>query len=234
MEKGDENKTRTQDGSYTLLSRYKNEHYHSVKGALTESMHIYIACGLEKKILENPDKEEIRILEIGFGTGLNAFLSLVKSNEFQRNIEYTSLELYPLSVEESLALKYDEELQGNYSSEYINLLSVPWNTFISLTSTFRICKKEVDALRELYESNYYDVVYFDAFSPESQPELWTSVFFSQLFEALAPEGLLVTYCAKGIVRRTLQHVGFKVERLPGPPNGKREILRATKNRAYEE
>jgi tRNA U34 5-methylaminomethyl-2-thiouridine-forming methyltransferase MnmC len=226
-------KITTEDGSFTLKSKYKDECYHSVKGAMTESMHIYIQCGLLDRVQRLNDKKPtapINVLEIGFGTGLNAFLALVEAHKKVLPIHYTSLELYPLTLEEAQMLNYDEWVDARYHAVYQDLLSSSWNQPVALNATFTLEKIEADVLTYDYPSAVYDVVFFDAFSPESQPELWTEKFFQKLYDAMNFGGIFVTYCAKGVVRRSLQNIGFVVERLPGPPNGKREILRATKNK----
>ncbi|MDD4609810.1 MAG: tRNA (5-methylaminomethyl-2-thiouridine)(34)-methyltransferase MnmD [Bacteroidaceae bacterium] len=217
----------TEDGSLTMLSPYKEEHYHSMKGAYTESMHIYIGCGLQHFIAEN-HPSSVRIFEVGFGTGLNAYLSCLAAEEKRLPLHYTSIELYPLSVDVAQQLHYDQLFPTGTATTLSALLQAPWGCFQPITPHFHLFKLEADLLAWQGEQAAYDVIYFDAFSPESQPELWTIVLFEKLYASLAVGGSLVTYCAKGVVRRRLQQVGFVVERLAGPPNGKREILRGRK------
>ena len=210
----------TQDGSATLFVPELDEHYHSIKGALTESRHIFIEMGLKASSALSP-----RILEVGFGTGLNAFLTLQYAEKEQRTIHYTGIELVPLSWDEVAAL--------NYSGDplFRSIHDAPWDGDIALTPHFVLRKVHADANQYIEEgagSGGYDVVYFDAFAPEKQPEMWSEQLFSSIYKQLNPEGILTTYCAKGVIRRLLQKVGFQVERLPGPPGGKREILRGTK------
>lgn len=209
----------TADGSATLFIPELNEHYHSVKGARTESQHIFIDMGL-KKSNTNPT----RILEIGFGTGLNAYLTLVECRQSQRAVVYTGIELYPLNWEMVRELDYSDD------SLFREIHTTPWESEERITPEFTLEKKKMDFTTQSAElsERSFDVVYFDAFAPEKQPEMWEQEQFDFLYSILNKEGILTTYCAKGVVRRMLQAAGFIVERLPGPPNGKREILRATK------
>lgn len=212
----------TADGSNTLFVPELNEHYHSVKGALTESEHIFIRMGLEHHPSPSP-----RVLEIGFGTGLNAFLTLLYADKAQRTVHYTSLERYPVPSELIGQLDYPERICPERTADFYALHSAAWETDVPLTPYYILHKVQTDFTTYDF-SGSYDVIYFDAFAPEKQPEMWTEALFTRLFNCLNPGGILTTYCAKGIVRRTLQAVGFTVERLPGPPEGKREILRASK------
>ncbi len=210
----------TQDGSATLFVPELDEHYHSTKGALTESRHIFIEMGLKASGALSP-----RILEVGFGTGLNAFLTLQYAEEKQRTIHYTGIELYPLSWEEVAALNYSRD------PLFKSIHDAPWDGDIALAPHSVLRKVHADVnqyIEECADPAGYDVVYFDAFAPEKQPEMWSEQLFSSIYKQLNPEGILTTYCAKGVIRRLLQKVGFQVERLPGPPGGKREILRGTK------
>lgn len=212
----------TEDGSATLFVPELNEHYHSVKGARTESQHIFINMGLKAVTVPQP-----HILEIGFGTGLNALLTLEAAAEEQRPVHYTGIELYPLAWEEVDALKYSD------NPLFKTLHTVPWEEDAAITPYFTLKKVQADVNQlKLSPLNFqppFDVIYFDAFAPEKQPEMWDEQLFRSLYASMNTGGVLTTYCAKGIIRRLLQAVGFKVERLPGPPGGKREILRATKN-----
>ena len=208
----------TEDGSHTLYNDQFGEHYHSTHGAIQESMHVFISSGLRQHT-----KKELRILEIGFGTGLNAFLSCIESIKGDLSIRYTAIELYPLRLEEVVEINYSNIL--GYSAEFKILHESPWENQIQITPSFNLHKKKVDLeLVNLQES--YDLIFFDAFSPEVQPELWTESVFKKLASTSSPGAILTTYSAKGVVRRTLEGVGYMVERIPGPP-GKREILRAT-------
>ena len=208
----------TADGSKTLYMPSIDEHYHSVKGALTESMHIFIDCGLRHSAAQSP-----HILEIGFGTGLNALLTLEEAERTGRTMHYTGIERYPLSWEEVAPLHYSTH------PLFKAMHRAPWEADVPLTPRFTLHKMQLDAhLLGRQSLPPVHVVYFDAFAPEKQPAMWTPELFERLYQCLDEGGILTTYCAKGIVRRMLQGAGFTVERLPGPPNGKREILRATK------
>lgn len=207
----------TEDGSATLFVPELNEHYHSVKGARTESLHIFIDMGLKAVSTTHP-----QVLEIGFGTGLNALLTLEAAEADKRPVHYTGIELYPLAWEEVDVLKYSD------NPLFKTLHSVPWEEDVVITPYFTLKKIREDARKAVNTKRSFDVIYFDAFAPEKQPEMWDEALFRNLYTSMNAGGVLTTYCAKGIIRRMLQSVGFKVERLPGPPGGKREILRASK------
>lgn len=211
----------TSDGSATIYLPEMDEHYHSVKGALTESNHIYIECALKASIKKNP-----RILEIGFGTGLNCVLSALQPD---KNIEYFTLELYPLPESTIDLLGYKSLFDETGELIFHKIHNAGWNSPQAITPQFVLHKIKADFTdRELILPADIDVVYFDAFAPEKQPEMWSKESFTKIFESMNEGGILTTYCAKGSIRRLLAGTGFKVERIPGPPNGKREILRATK------
>ena len=212
----------TADGSATIYLPHLDEHYHSVKGAFTESCHIFRDCGF----LHHPNQYEnkpLRILEIGFGTGLNAVVTAMTTDK-SRQAHYISLELFPIDNEMINRLNYgtlvDEPL-------LMSLHQAPWEKPHSISPYFTLEKRQCDFTTCTLPSDI-DVVYFDAFAPEKQPEMWSEELFMRIFNAMAPTGILTTYCSKGEIRRRLERVGFKVERLAGPPGGKREILRATK------
>lgn len=211
----------TKDGSATLFVPELNEHYHSVKGARTESQHIFIDMGLKASAAPCP-----HILEAGFGTGLNALLTLQEAERTGRPVRYTGIELYPLAWTEVEALHYSDDPRLRLLHE------APWEEEVCLTPTFRLQKLRRDLTSWQADDERpplrCDVVYFDAFAPEKQPALWTPAVFRNLYRCLTSGGILTTYCAKGAVRRLMQDIGFRMERLPGPPGGKREILRATK------
>ena len=213
---------KTADGSYTLFVPELDEHYHSVKGALTESEHIFINMGLKHSSAPSP-----RILEIGFGTGLNAFLTSLEAEKDNRSIFYTTIEKYPLDMETIKLLDYPELIAPEESKLFYSIHNAGWNSPQTISGNFTIEKIEGD-FTEYRFRNGYDIIYFDAFAPEKQPEMWSQTLFNNLYEILNYDGILTTYCAKGAVRRMLQEAGFIVERLPGPPGGKREILRGTK------
>lgn len=213
----------TADGSFTLYVPELDEHYHSVKGALTESQHIFIDMGLKHSQATNP-----YILEIGLGTGLNCFLTYLTSKETGQAIHYTGIERFPLSEEVIVQLDYATLIGKGEKEVYQAIHQAAWNKEVLLSPHFSLHKIEGDFTQYSFLGKY-DLIYFDAFAPEKQPEMWEQPLFDMLYELLNPGGILTTYCAKGVVRRMLQAAGFTVERLAGPPGGKREILRATKN-----
>lgn len=208
----------TEDGSATLFIPELNEHYHSIHGARKESMHVYIESGL-KQLLNSPGVKpvQIRILEMGFGTGLNALLTLEATPDLL--VSYTAIEKYPLSADETAALNYPEEA-------FPRMHKGPWEEFFPVTQKFRLKKLKLD-LSDYETEERFNLMYFDAFAPDLQPDLWTAEIFSKLYTLMLPGGILTTYSAKGQVRRNMQAAGFAVERIPGPP-GKREMLRARK------
>ena len=211
----------TEDGSHTLFVPGIDECYHSTHGAIQESRHIFIEAGLKQCL-----KPEINVLEIGFGTGLNAFLALLEAERYGTQIHYTSLELCPVEVEKALQLNYPQEIAPEKRQLFELLHTSPWNEESAITPNFSLKKIETDFTEFVFEGNF-DVVFFDAFSPEKQPEMWSSELFSTIYAHCNRGAILTTYCAKGIVRRAMQEAGFTVERLQGPP-GKREILRGLK------
>ncbi|MHB9055664.1 MAG: tRNA (5-methylaminomethyl-2-thiouridine)(34)-methyltransferase MnmD [Paludibacteraceae bacterium] len=216
----------TEDGSHTLYVAAIDECYHSTHGSVQESSHIFIRNGLFTS-----EKDTINVLEIGFGTGLNAFLTLTEQpsttdgESTHKNINYTAVELYPVSVQQALQLNYPEVINGK-RNQFEALHQAAWNVPVKITDYFILTKLQGD-FTQINFSEKFDVIYFDAFSPEKQPEMWSEDMFRKLYLCTAENAVLTTYCAKGAVRRAMQTVGFSVERLPGPP-GKREILRARK------
>jgi len=211
----------TADGSHTLFVPDIDETYHSVYGAIQESSFIFIEQGLKKS-----RKKSIQVLEIGFGTGLNALLTALEANRTGRKIHYTALELNPVSKQNARLLNYAALLENSVDI-FEKIHEAVWETDIHIHPFFTLHKIRADFTTYAL-TGMYDVVYFDAFSPDKQPEMWSDTGFQQIFDHCNPEAVLTTYCAKGTVRRSLQNVGFQVERLPGPI-GKREILRATNN-----
>lgn len=218
---------KTADGSHSLYIKELNEHYHSIHGAIQESKHVFINAGL-KQISTNPDSvSEINILEIGLGTGLNAFLSFIEAEQQSLKINYTAIEAFPVSADLIDQLNYVECLDAEKYKSYFSLIhSSEWEKVVVLSKHFTICKIK-NKLQHVVFGNKFNLIYFDAFGPQVQPEMWTEEVFAKLFSALEPMGSLVTYCAKGEVKRTLKKVGFVVESLAGPP-GKREMVRAVK------
>lgn len=212
----------TGDGSKTIQIQDWEEQYHSVHGAVNEAYHVFIDKGLEYFT-----NKAIRILEIGFGSGLNALITLIESGKNSRVVDYTGIEAYPVSIEEVLQLEYIETLNAEaYRKPFFEMHKCAWGIKTELTSHFTFLKQKMD-FQEISDTSLYDLIYFDAFGARVQPELWTEIVFAKMYKALSANGVLVTYAAKGSVRRAMQSVGFVVERLPGPP-GKREMLRALK------
>lgn len=211
----------TADGSHTLASPYDGEHYHSKHGALREGQHVFIEHGVATLAA----KREIRILEMGFGTGLNALLTWHYGQEKRQRISYTSIEAHPVAEEVALALKYGALISGA-SEVFAQMHRAAWDEVLQLTDLFSLLKCHT-ALEAVELASDFDIVYYDAFGPNYQPELWTPVIFAKLYASLKSGGFLVTYCAKGQVKRDLRSVGFDVVALPGPP-GKREMTKAVK------
>jgi len=210
----------TSDGSKTIFSERFQEGYHSVNGAVTESMHVFINAGF-KECAKNP----VNIFEVGFGTGLNAYLTYIESGKQQVSVNYHSIELFPLDDSMIETLDYPAFLSFD-ANIFRTLHHAPWNEQVVISPKFQLMKIKADLLK-VNLTDQYDLVYFDAFSPAQQPELWEESIFIKLYQHLNNGGILTTYCAKGDVRRSLKRVGFVTERLQGPP-GKHEMLRAKK------
>ncbi|MDO5969932.1 tRNA (5-methylaminomethyl-2-thiouridine)(34)-methyltransferase MnmD [Flavivirga aquimarina] len=220
----------TADGSSTIHLPDWNEQYHSKHGAIQEAYHVFIKHGLHHFChaeLVSKSHKNISILEIGFGTGLNAFISLLEVEKLGVTVNYFGVEGYPVLMDEINQLNYPTTLQVKAKEAYFKKLhEVSWEEKHVITENFTI-EKQHRFFSEIKEKSKYHIIYFDAFGARVQPELWTESIFLNMYRALKVGGVLVTYSAKGSVRRAMESVGFKVERLPGPP-GKREMLRATK------
>ena len=231
----------TADGSNTIQIEEWNEQYHSIHGAIQEANHVYIKHGLlfcidqkkpsieNSRTLENttPTSPDLSILEIGFGTGLNAFLTLLQAEKHQLKVRYVGVEAFPISSNEIEALNYTEQLQvSGENMLFKEMHEISWENDRRLTPYFTL-QKQQKLFKDITDQSQFDLIYFDAFGARVQPELWTESIFKIMFDALKVNGVLVTYAAKGSVRRAMQSVGFDVEKLPGPP-GKREMLRARK------
>ena len=213
---------KTADGSNTLYREDIDEHYHSVKGALTESLHVYLETGWRKvPYMSRP----ARVFEVGFGTGLNAAITAAAALESRIPTEYFAVELYPLPEETTDLIA--ATMEAEYLEAFERVTKSPWDETIRINPYFTLTKIKDDMLTMPVPTEL-DVVYFDAFAPEKQPEMWDEAIFRKLYNAMKPEAVLTTYCAKGNIRRMLQQIGFLIERLPGPPGGKREILRCEK------
>ena len=214
----------TADGSKTIHIEDWNEQYHSIHGAIQEAEHVFIKNGLSLFT-----DQRVSILEMGFGTGLNALITLIRSKKLGLKIDYTGVEAFPVAADELEQLNYIPLLNAMDSEkDFERMHSGKWETDIVLSNGFSLTKKQ-RSFFEVDDENDYDLVYFDAFGARVQPELWTERIFAKMYKAMKHDSVLVTYSAKGSVRRAMQAVGLNVERLPGPP-GKREMLRATKGR----
>lgn len=216
----------TGDGSSTIHIPDWNEQYHSKHGALQEAKHVFIDMGL-KPVFNRGEKAEISILEIGFGTGLNALVTWDEARKNDNPINYTGVEAYPVAQEEVEKLNFSEIIKDPLAVEFFSKIhEAKWEKEVEITNIFKLLKQQ-KFFQDIEDEELYDLIYFDAFGARVQPELWSVEIFKKMYKALKNNGVLVTYAAKGSVRRAMIEVGFLVERLPGPP-GKREMLRATK------
>lgn len=211
----------TKDGSHTIVLRETGVTYHSVHGAIQESKHVFLEAGLTF-VAERTGNREISVFEMGFGTGLNAFLTAIYAIENNRKIAYTTVETLPLNATEAGALNYPETL--GHAAVFQQLHACAWNEEVKLNAFFSLQKQPID-LAAFSSAQPFDLLYYDAFAPSAQPELWTKEVFARLIAVLKPGGVFVTYCSKGDVRRALLTAGFRVEKLAGP-RGKREMVRA--------
>jgi tRNA U34 5-methylaminomethyl-2-thiouridine-forming methyltransferase MnmC len=212
---------KTADGSHTIYVPEIDEHYHSIHGAIQESEHIFIRAGFDMC-----QADPLHILEAGFGTGLNAFLTCLRAQGTGKKVIYTTIEKFPLEPEIVSSLNYAGQVSGDQLKLFTEMHSVPWDTKAEITPGFILLKIRADITTFLPEGTY-DLVYFDAFGPDKQPEMWTPEIFSGIGALTSPGGILVTYSSKGTVKRNLRSSGFDVKLIPGPP-GKRQIIRAIK------
>ena len=211
----------TADGSHTLQIEELNVTYHSKHGAIQESQHVFINAGITY-LHQLKQLNEYRILEMGFGTGLNALLTAIFSPQMNVHINYHSIEAFPLTSDEVLSLNYGMLLQQ--PSLFSQIHAAAWNMATRIGPTFELHKYH-GKLDTFSTQEKFNLIYYDAFAPTAQPELWTVEVFEKLYQLLKPEAILVTYCSKGIVRRAMEAAGFRVTKLQGPP-GKREMVRA--------
>jgi tRNA U34 5-methylaminomethyl-2-thiouridine-forming methyltransferase MnmC len=214
----------TKDGSNSIAVPASGLTYHSTNGAIRESMHVFIGAGLRHAVAT----DELKIFEMGLGTGLNALLTLMEAERLQKKIYYESVEAYPLEKGFIQQLNYCQQL--NYPGlqpSFEKIHSCNWNEETSITPLFQF-KKSPASLEQYQTPIKFNVIYFDAFAPRAQPELWTKEIFEKLHAMLVPGGIFVTYSSKGSIRRNLVAAGFAVEKIPGPP-GKREMVRAIKS-----
>ena len=211
----------TEDGSHTVAIPDLNLTFHSRYGAIRESRHVFIEAGLNHAKATFPD-DPLSILEIGFGTGLNAFLTAIEAIAYTQPIRYSAIDAYPLEMATTAALNYPDRL--GYEGLFNRIQLSPWNASGIIHETFGLHKQATDLLDFSCKEKFH-LIYFDAFAPEAQPELWTEEVFRKLGACMYPGGILVTYSSKGSVRRAMKAAGWLVEKLPGPP-GKWEIVRA--------
>jgi tRNA U34 5-methylaminomethyl-2-thiouridine-forming methyltransferase MnmC len=213
----------TADGSQTIAVQEMNVTYHSRHGAIQESRHVFIEAGLEY-VLQGHNEEQLSVFEMGFGTGLNALLSLQLAKDLDKRIYYFSVEQFPLTKEEWQLLAYGR--QSGLEKEFEQLHTAEWDKDVQMSKQF-VLHKCRQSLQDVRSVEQFNLVYYDAFAPSAQPELWTTDIFKKLFALLRPGGVLVTYCSKGDVRRVMMASGFEVKKIPGPA-GKREMVRAIK------
>ena len=212
----------TLDGSTTIHLPDWNESYHSKHGAIQEAYHVFIKNGLSLFT-----GKSISILEIGFGTALNTFITFLESQNTFQTIDYVGVEAYPISIEEVIQMNYVAALNAeNYKSAFELMHQSNWEEKIPVAPNFTLTKRN-QFFDEISDENQFDLIYFDAFGYRVQPELWSTEIFEKMYKALKVNGVLVTYAARGVVKRSMIEVGFTVEKLAGPP-GKREMFRATK------
>ncbi|QMU64497.1 MAG: tRNA (5-methylaminomethyl-2-thiouridine)(34)-methyltransferase MnmD [Flavobacteriaceae bacterium] len=212
----------TADGAVTIYLPDWNEYYHSRHGAIWEAYHVFITHGLALF-----PRGVVNVLEIGFGTGLNAFISFLETVKRPLKVSYTGIEAYPMSMNEIQKLNYISKLNAEtFKREFYLLHETVWEERHEISRNFSLIKRK-QFFKDICDTHTFHLIYFDAFGARVQPELWTEAIFQLMYNALRQKGVLVTYAAKGSVRRAMQAVGFTVERLPGPP-GKREMLRARK------
>jgi tRNA U34 5-methylaminomethyl-2-thiouridine-forming methyltransferase MnmC len=211
----------TSDGSHTIFVPELNEHYHSIHGAIRESEYVYLKNGFDFC-----SSDPVHIFEVGFGTGLNALLTAMRCINGKREVFYTSIEKYPLEENVSALLNYCQ-FTGKESKKFFDLISSSlWGEMRHICKNFNLKKTKGDIITDEL-SGSFDLIYFDAFGPDKQPEMWTSAIFAKINDITKTNGILVTYSAKGDVKRILRSSGFNVNLLPGPP-GKRNIIRAIK------
>jgi len=225
----------TGDGSHALFSEQFNEVYKSRHGAIEESKHVFIKSGLDY-VLSSPLGEDarradgvaVRIFELGFGTGLNALLTMLEAERRNIKIDYTTIELYPVDIDTIKALNYTQQLGYEYCyGPYHSLHLVRWNETHEITKYFSFKKIQNSVFNQSLISNHYSLIYFDAFAYTHQPEMWSAEVFKKMYNALEPNGILVTYSSKVVVQKAMKEAGFTIEKIPGPP-GRREMVRAHK------
>lgn len=213
----------TGDGSHSLFDRSRNETYHSVHGAIQESKHVFISAGLEHSLTVTGNS--IDVLEIGFGTGLNVLLALLFSRQHSRQVNFTSIEAYPLPEQIWSKLNYAGQLGA--AEDFVRIHSCSWENRHSLSDKFSLAKCHTTLESFTIPDDNFDVIFYDAFAPSRQPEMWHIALLEKVCAGLRSPGVFVTYCATGQLKRDLRSLGLNVETLAGPP-GKKEMVRASK------
>lgn len=217
----------TKDGSTSIYIPEWDETYHSKFGAIQEAKHVFIKNGLA--LFE--DVLEISILEVGFGTGLNAFITMLEAEHRQIKVNYVAVEAYPVAFEDIVQLNYATQLEEpNRQADFEHLHTLPWEETIEVTPYFTLTKRK-QFFNDITDENTFDLIYFDAFGYNVQPELWNEAIFEKMYVALKNKGILTTYACRTTIKNAMQHAGFETKKLPGAP-GKREMLRALKNEIY--
>ncbi len=212
----------TSDGSTSIHLPEWEESYHSKHGAIQEAQHVFIKNGLSLC-----KGQSVSVLEIGFGTGLNAFITFLESQKNKQKIDYVGVEGFPISLEEIVQMNYVNQLNANqFESEFKTIHASDWEGNVTISDTFRLTKRK-QLFNDINDKNQFDIIYFDAFGYRVQPELWSVEIFTKMFEALKEGGILVTYACRGPIKNAMKEAGFKIEKLAGPP-GKREMLRGWK------
>ena len=211
----------TKDGSTTFYLPELNETYHSKNGAIQEAYHVFIKNGFS--LFEG---KPISILEIGFGTGLNAFITNLESQNNNQTVDYVGVEAYPITQEEALTMNYANQIDASKTEVFQKIHQIDWEIKTQLNTTFQLTKRK-QLFQDIVDIEVFDLIYFDAFGYDVQPELWSDKIFEKMFIALKSGGVLVTYACRSVIKNSMISAGFKIEKLPGAP-GKREMLRASK------
>lgn len=212
----------TDDGSSSIFLPELNEHYHSSYGALQEARHVFIQNGLHYF-----NKTELHIFEMGFGTGLNALLTLKESITHELKVQYAGVEAFPVSLDHVKILNYPQLIDPNLKDDFFTMHAIEWGKPTRINEYFELCKYEQDIREFQFSDSAFDLIYFDAFGFRAQEEMWNIKILEKMYDLLAENGVLVSYAARGQFKRDLKSLGFEVESLPGPP-GKREMTRAIK------
>lgn len=218
----------TTDGSHSIAIPEMGVTYHSTHGAVQESMHVFIASGYRFITEKMKTPAPVSVFEMGFGTGLNALLTLIEAEKDQQQVYYETIDAFPLDTSITRQLNYCALLQRpDLQVAFEQLHSCRWNTVVEISPCFSIKKIHATLTGYTAPANHFSVIYFDAFAPDTQPDVWTQTVFEKLYNCIQPGGILTTYCSKSIVRKAMIAAGWVVEKIPGPPH-KREMQRAFK------